>query len=394
MNPRARLTYIVLTALFPCLAFATLSAVSMLASAHAGAHLPQGSPLKSEEKTFIIAARHSGDVEFIDPATLETVSRIHIDVNPNGVGLNGVFVNEDGSTIYVEGPTSQEGRACCSLYSIDLATMETKKAAGIWGSSSREPIVIADEVVYQAPKLASGGITKNEIGFGFHLSSNRSSLIGMTSSLAPEIDLYDLSAGPIIRKLKPPDLGEGWWASGTWSGDDFYLYANKFGQPDARIWTLSINTTQLDDGVTVEPHGEVPGCQHEIFEAVTAAGGNLFLYELFGGKFDRRSGCDQTIPGGAWLLDPRTGRLLKHIAPDLYFSELIPDRARPVLYGLSTDDENRYSSVKLVRIDARDARVLQTRALDPDYWRIVTAPVQTLPQVDAHVVLPQAVKQN
>jgi hypothetical protein len=390
MNPRARLTYIVLTALFPCLALATLSAVSMRASAHAGAHLPQASPLKSGAKTFIIAARRSGDVEFIDPATLETVSRIHIDVNPNGVGLNGVFVNEDGSTIYVEGPTSQEGRACCSLYSIDLATMETKKAAGIWGSSSREPIVIADGVVYQAPKLASGGIIKNEIGFGFHLSSNRSSLIGMTSSLAPEIDLYDLSAGASIRKLKQPDLGQGWWASGTWSGDNFYLYASKPGQPDARVWTLSSNTTQLGDGIIVDPHGEVPGCQHEIFEAVSAAEGNLFLYELFGGKFDRRPGCGQQVPGGAWLLDPTTGRLVKHVAPDLYFCELIADRARPVLYGLSADGENFYQSTKLARIDAHDGSVLQIRILDSDLWRIVTAPVQTIPATDAHIALPQS----
>jgi hypothetical protein len=387
MNSRARLTYIILTALFLCLALSILSA-----------HLPalgvQAPLTKSDAKTFIIAARRSGDVEFIDPATLETVSRIHIDVNPKGVGLSGVFVNGDGSTVYVEGPTSQEGRACCSLYSIDLATMETKKAAGIWGSSSREPIVVADGVVYQSAELANGGIVKNGIGFAFHLSSNRLSLIGMTSSLAPEIDLYDLRFGGDIRKLKRPELGEGWWASGIWSGDNFYLYANKPGQPNARVWTLSSNTTQLEDGIIVDPHGEVPGCRRETFEAVTSAGGNLFLYESFGGKFDRRPGCDQKIPGGAWLLDPLTGRLLKHIAPDLYFTELIPDRTQPILYGLSSDGDNFYESVKLARIDARDVRVLQTRTLDSDFWRIITAPVQTLPTTDAHIALPQTPKQN
>ncbi len=97
MNSRARLTYIILTALFLCLALSILSA-----------HLPalgvQALLTKSDAKTFIIAARRSGDVEFIDPVTLETVSRIHIDVNPKGVGLNGISVSEDGSTIYLEGP--------------------------------------------------------------------------------------------------------------------------------------------------------------------------------------------------------------------------------------------------------------------------------------------------
>jgi len=258
MNSRARLTNIVLSVLFPCLALSTLSAHSMRVSARSAANPAQTQAIKTDSKTFLIAAGRSGVVEFIDPATLETVSRIHIDVNPKGVGLNGISVSEDGSMIYVEGPTSQEGRACCSLYSIDLATMETKQAAWVWGSPSRKPFVVADGVVYQAASLASGGIINNEMSFQFqfHLSSNRSSVIGLTSSPALEVDLYDPSAGAGMRKLKPQDLAGDWNASGTWSGDNFYLYANKFGQPDARVWTLSSNTTKLDTGVTVEPHGE------------------------------------------------------------------------------------------------------------------------------------------
>ncbi len=252
--------------------------------------------------------------------------------------------------------------------------------------------MFVDGIRYQPDHLAPDGIIYAGGNWQFHRAPNGSALIGLTST--PEIAIYDPTAGATIRKLRPPDLGEDWWPSGTWSGDNFYLYANKFGQPDARIWTLSINTTQLDGGVTVEPHGEVPGCRRETFEAVTSAGGNLFLYESFGGKFDRRPGCDQKIPGGAWLLDPSTGRLLKHIAPDLYFTEIIPDRTQPILYGLSADGDNFYESVKLARIDARDVRVLQTRTLDSDFWRIITAPVQTLPTTDAHIALPQTPKQN
>jgi hypothetical protein len=388
MNPRARLTYIVLTALFPCLALATLLAVSMRASAHAGAHLPQASPLKSGAKTFIIAARRSGDVEFIDPVTLETVSRIHIDVNPKGVGLNGISVSEDGSTIYLEGPNLGDDKMCCSLYSINLATLEIKLETFYPGSRPREQFVFVDGIRYQPDHLAPDGIINAGGNWQFHRAPNSSALIGLTSS--PEIAIYDPSAGPIIRKLEPPDLEGDWNASGTWSGDNFYLYANKFGQPDARVWTLSSSTTQLDDGVTVDPHGEVPGCRRETFEAVTAAADNLYLYEHFGGKFDRRSGCDQKIPGGAWLLDPTTGRLVKHVAPDLYFTEIVPDRTQPILYGLSADGENFYQSTKLARIDAHDGSVLQIRILDSDLWRIVTAPVQTIPATDAHIALPQS----
>jgi hypothetical protein len=385
MNSRARPTYIILIALFVYLALSLLFA-------HVPAVRARTQLTNSNSKTFMIAARRTGDVEFLDPATLETVSRIHIDVNPKNIGLNGVFVNEDGSTIYVEGPNLGDEKMCCSLYSINLATLEMKLETFFPGSHPREQFVFVDGVRYQPAHLTPDGIINAGGNWQFHRAPNESALIGLTSS--PEIAIYDPSAGAGLRKLESPDLGKEWIASGTWSGDNFYLYANKFGQPDARVWTLSINTTQLDSGVTVEPHGEVPGCRRETFEAVTAAAGNLFLYELFGGKFDRRPGCDQQIPGGAWLLDPTTGHLVKHVAPDLYFSQLIPDRTQPILYGLSEDGKNIYESIKLARIDAHDGRVLQIRALDSDLWRIVTAPLQTVPITDAHIVLPQAPKLN
>jgi len=381
MNSRTRLSNIALNLFLACLVLLVLSTRSTVVNA-------QWSQTKSNSKTFIIAARRTGAVEFIDPATLETVSRIHIDIKPKSVGLNAVFVSEDGSTIYLEGPNLGDDKMCCSLYSINLATLEINLETFYPGSRPREPFVFVDGVAYQPDRLAPNGVIAADGNMQFHRAPNSAALIGLTSTL--ELALYDPSAGASIRKLTPPDLGDGWSASGTWSGDNFYLYANKFGQPDARIWTLSINTTQLDSGVTVEPHGDVSGCRRETFEAVTAAAGNLFLYEQFGGKFDRRPGCDQKVPGGAWLLDPTTGRLLKHVAPDLYFTTLVPDHTQPILYGLSADGDNPYESVKLARIDARNGSVLQTRALDSDLWRIVIAPIQFVPATGALVVLPQA----
>ena len=42
-------------------------------------------------KDYIIAARRTGAIEFIDPATLKTLSSIRVDIAPSTTGLNGVF---------------------------------------------------------------------------------------------------------------------------------------------------------------------------------------------------------------------------------------------------------------------------------------------------------------
>ena len=93
---------------------------------------------------YIITARRSGVIEFIDPATLKTLRSITTDVAASSTGLNGVFANPDGRTIYVEGPIgahSAGANNCCWLYSIDLATLQTKVAAGIGGTLSRRRFI-------------------------------------------------------------------------------------------------------------------------------------------------------------------------------------------------------------------------------------------------------------
>ena len=94
----------------------------------------------------------------------------------------------------------------------------------------------------------------------------------------------------------------------------------------------------------------------------------MFLSEVFGFKADRRGACEGQVPGGAWIIDPATGQLLRQVASDLHFSALIPDRAEPVLYGLAR--------AALVLIDAQDGRILKSRALDSDFLWIATAPLR------------------
>ena len=86
--------------------------------------------------------------------------------------------------------------------------------------------------------------------------------------------------------------------------------------------------------------------------------------------------------GWGLVLDPGTGQLSRQIAPNLHFSALVSDRTGSELYGLSAEDPNWKLPAELVRIDARDGRILQFRHLDPGFWRITVAPLRIVPSGD------------
>jgi hypothetical protein len=76
---------------------------------------------------------------------LHTLSSITVDLPPNSAGLNRVFLNPDGHTLYVEGPIGGDPggeHGCCWLYAINLVTLRAKTVAGIWGTESRRAFVI------------------------------------------------------------------------------------------------------------------------------------------------------------------------------------------------------------------------------------------------------------
>jgi len=235
---------------------------------------------------WILAARRSGAVELIEPSTLATVSRIHIDLPPKSVGINGVVASADGSMLYVEGPIPLEPMGCCYLYAVDLTTLEMRVAASIPGSASRKAVT----------PYASSTINR-----------------------------------------------------------------------------------RVADGTS--------GCTDRYVEASLAAGGSVFRYEEFGFKLDRRIRCGNAVSGGATVWDAGSGRQVRQIAPDLHFAELISNAACSQLYGVATEDPGWNGLVRLVRIDSRDGGVRMSRALEADFWRISTAPLDAIPAGDVEVSL-------
>jgi hypothetical protein len=321
-------------------------------------------------KTYILAARRSGAIEIIDPSSLTTIGRIHFDLPPKSVGLNGVSASADGTVLYVEAPIPSDPKfkgaagGCCVLYSIDLATLQTRQAAGIEGTASRAAFVTSEGITYHV-QPPSGSETHSPPGM---------------------VELYDPAHGKFVSYLAPAGLGQWAWRNGIRLDDRFLFYAAKEDGSGARLWSVPPGATELGEGVSVEPFTKVSGCSSIIGAALVGAADNLFLYEMFGWKLDRRTECSG-VPGGAWIVDPSSGTLLAHVAPDLYFSELVADREEGELYGISVGDPNWRSGVELVRMDAQGGTILQSRILENDFWRIAFAPLRGVPQADVRALI-------
>jgi len=200
------------------------------------------------------------------------------------------------------------------------------------------------------------------------------------------LDIYDPAQGKILHYLIPSDLGERWWPNGIWMDYRFLFYAARDDGSTARLWSVSPGATELGEGVPVEPFAKVSGCSSYVEAGLAASSGNLFLYEMFGWKLDRRNYCSG-VPGGAWILNPSGGRLLAHVATDYYFSDLVADRENGELYGISLRDPTWGSGIELVRMNAQNGTILRSRVLESDNWRIAFAPLRTFPEGDVRALI-------
>ncbi|HEX8797929.1 MAG TPA: hypothetical protein VF772_04915, partial [Terriglobales bacterium] len=118
--------------------------------------------------------------------------------------------------------------------------------------------------------------------------------------------------------------------------------------------------------------------------------GRLLVFELFGGKGDRRGGCSKDIPGGVFLVNPQSGRQITHIAPELHFAQLISRKDGAELYGIDLASPD-WTSIALVRLNATTSQILVRQNLPSDVWFIDLAniPEELLPhgQVEANASL-------
>jgi hypothetical protein len=132
-------------------------------------------------------------------------------------------------------------------------------------------------------------------------------------------------------------------ATGTHRGhgpDLGFIYMSPEPDDVGLLWTVSLGES-LPAGMPVAAFNEAPNCckRLPVDRGLVVAGGNLFLYELFGNRNKGARHCEG-LPGGAWMLDPATGRFTRQVATELHFNGLIADPAELVLYGIALGGDN------------------------------------------------------
>lgn len=90
------------------------------------------------------------------------------------------------------------------------------------------------------------------------------------------------------------------------------------------------------------------------------------------------------------MVNPRTGKQMAHLAPELHFAQLISSEDGAVLYGIDLARAD-WTAVALVRLNATTGQILVRQNLSSDVWFIDLAniPEELLPrgQVEAKASL-------
>lgn len=308
-----------------------------------------------DRKDFILAARRTTLAELIDPTTLQTVTRLHFDFS-----VERLFASSDGSALYVNGLV---GGGCCEEYAVDLGTLKLRSLGeGEYGSRN------------------------------FLVSPDARWRVQLRSFRGPALERYDLRTGAAQElmaarlPLSEDNCAGNWAARGTWSGDRFYFYIACPRHP-GYLWTVSPGDTRLGQRIAVAPFAQAPNCLHPlpVEKELVAAGGKLYLYEPFGGKSDRTEMCKTALPGGAWVLDPATGRLTHHIAGEIHFNSLLPDPSGSTLYGVDPGNATWSGPVRLVVVSIPRGQVTNFRTFDPGVLQISLGKLQQIPAGDVHI---------
>ena len=303
----------------------------------------------------ILAARRTAVVELIDASTLETFTRLHFDFR-----IERSRPSADGTQLLVDGYIDDRG--CCQHYELDLASL----------------------------KLSELNIRNYPI-FSFASPDGRwrYDIRNFRGATLTTVNLKTKEAVELVPGL-PAESSEGNWAgTGTWSGDRFYYYVGRPNHPGF-LWTVLPGDRELGTPVAVDPFGETPGCRWHlaIAKSLVAAAERVFIYEPFGNKVDRFR-CNASVPGGAWNLDPETGRVTGYIAPEFHFHMLLSSESGATLYGVDPGTTNWKGPVRLVSLDSRDGTIFKTRNFDSGVLQIAVGRLRNTPTGEVRVLAPK-----
>jgi len=306
-----------------------------------------------DAREVILAARRTPVVEVIDATTLDTIARFHFDLR-----VDKLQPSADGRELSIDGYPRDGG--CCRHYLLDLASL-----------------TLTDRNIRNYPIVY---LPSPDGHWRFELRNFPGPSL-TTVNLDTKEALQLVPAG-----LLPQDSEGNWAATGTWSGERFYLYVASANHPGF-LWTVLPGDRQLGPGIPVDPFNAASGCRNRlpISKSLVVSGASLFIFEPFGSKADRTGVCQTQLPGGAWKLDPATGRLSAYIAPEFHFNVLRASQSGSTLYGVDPGSANWSGPVRLVSLDSQDGTILKTRSFDPGVLQIAVGHLRGVPNGDVQV---------
>ncbi|HEX8800207.1 MAG TPA: hypothetical protein VF772_16440 [Terriglobales bacterium] len=339
-----------------------------------------------QDRPVLLAAHRVGRVELLDVDTLQPVGSLRV------LPLADRAIIASKEIILLREGLPPNFRGCCALYALDLKTRNLTKllepVLGITVSPDGQHVVtqrgnIGIEIfdvhtLHREPSIPRS-IAPGMYGLSF--SPDGHLLFGTSNFPSPAVDVLDFNERKLVRRLTLP---EGFAIHGTWVGDDYYVYG--YRKATGELWRVKTDGSELGTPVKVNLPFVAPECElHD--QGILGDLGRLLVFELFGGKGDRRGGCSKDIPGGVFLVNPQSGRQIAHIAPELHFAQLISRKDGAELYGIDLASPD-WTSIALVRLNATTGQILVRQNLPNDVWFIDLAsiPEELVPhgQVEAN----------
>lgn len=322
---------------------------------------------QAHDQTVLLAAHRAGGVEVLDPNTLEPVGSIKVLPQANGL------TSDNTGVLFLREGLAPEFEGCCALYAVDLKTREMTKllepvSNAVVSPDGQHVLAQRGNVGIEAfnihtlqrepeiPRSVAPGV------YSLSFSPDGRLLFGV-SNFPRSLDIFDFDQRKLVQRFTvSQDLS----VLGAWIGNVYYLYEYRKGE--GQLWRVKTDNSALEGPVNVDFPDLASDCERPM-QGMVGAGGQLFLVELFGGKGDRRDFCTRDVPGGLFSIDPQTGKVLTHLAPEVHFASLVPSTDGKELYGIDVRDTT-WSSVGLIRLNATSGDVLARRNLQADVWFI------------------------
>ena len=342
-------------------AFCTLSMLWLAATA-----------VRAEDPLAVVAASRAGRIEFFD-SSLNALAAISV-----GQSVESVAAGPDGRRLYLALGGESATSSCCGLYALDLGTrtMCFLPAPALFGVPSPDGRFLFTQgaggvdvfdaaTLFRLPRMKAPGT------YNLQPSPDGRWLLGVTNYPQASVDVFDMKARAMVRRLPVPVPGP---AAGAWAGDRFYVFAYDANSAPGSSWLWNVNP-ERSEPPPAEPIGLLDlhgACNQPVLLMLAGAPGRLFIAEVFGFKVDRRRDCPDQASSGVYAIRPSSGRV-DLIAPSVQVNRMVVSPDGRDLYVIHSSAPGPQRNVSLLRFDTRTSRILSHFILEPGDWNLALA---------------------